>query len=156
MFLAGDNDLMTTAEYKRAWAKRHYAENKEAHASRHAEWRKANREKRNAYMRAWNAKQKVLDEKKYREKLRNHRLNHRHGITQEDYDDILARQGGHCALCNGTPAQERHGCLHVDHCHETGRVRGLLCEQHNMALGKLGDTEDALMKVLDYLRGTWS
>ena len=68
-----------------------------------------------------------------------------YGITLEEYDAMLARQGGHCALCNQT-------VVVVDHCHETGRFRGLLCRSHNSALGKLGDNEAGLIRVIAYLR----
>ena len=53
------------------------------------------------------------------------------GITDADYQLLLAAQGGHCALCPNTPKTRR---LHVDHDHRTGKVRGLLCHRCNRAL----------------------
>jgi hypothetical protein len=53
------------------------------------------------------------------------------GVTDEQYEAMLERQGGGCAICGATPKTRR---LHVDHEHRTGRVRGLLCHRCNRAL----------------------
>lgn len=58
----------------------------------------------------------------------------RYGITQADYEIMLERQGGACAICKRPPGVKR---LHVDHNHETGEVRGLLCLVCNMRLATL-------------------
>lgn len=118
-----------------------------------SEWVKANRERRNAYMRKWWAAAKEKHPEKYFEMARRSRLKRLYGISLEDYDRLLTKQSGRCALCDKTPDKERNGYLSVDHCHETGSVRGLLCEQHNLALGKMGDTEAAIVKLLAYIRG---
>lgn len=55
----------------------------------------------------------------------------RTGITEADYNAMLAAQGGGCAICGNPPKTRR---LHVDHDHKTGRVRGLLCFRCNRAL----------------------
>jgi hypothetical protein len=78
-------------------------------------------------------------------------LRFRYGITHADYEQLLTKQGGHCALCDRTPEMEYYGKLAVDHDHVADRVRGLLCMQHNQALGKLGDTVESIRKVLEYL-----
>src|ERR1700730_4434188 len=63
----------------------------------------------------------------------------RYGITFEQYEDMFAEQGGVCAAC-GKPEKKFSNKskqitrLHVDHCHKTGRVRGLLCNDCNTAL----------------------
>ena len=72
-------------------------------------------------------------------------LERTYGITDIDYDAMKKKQGGLCLLC------EKKKKLVVDHCHETGRVRGLLCIACNLALGKLGDTQLSLQKAVDYL-----
>ena len=71
-------------------------------------------------------------------------------ITYEEYQALLEQQGGVCALCGGVNPRVR---LVVDHCHRTNRVRGLLCTGCNVALGRLGDSFEALEKVLAYLKG---
>lgn len=57
----------------------------------------------------------------------------KYGITIEDYDQLLNKQGGTCAICGIVPTNKR---LDVDHCHKTGMIRGLLCNICNMALGR--------------------
>ena len=81
-----------------------------------------------------------------RERVRDQKLRARYGISLGDYLEMLRGQNGACAVCGGG------GKLHVDHCHETGRVRGLLCGSCNRALGLLKDDIDSLKKAIDYLQ----
>lgn len=77
-----------------------------------------------------------------------------YGITIGERDALLAAQGGACALCGlstkfgGSSAQ--YGA-HLDHCHETGRVRGVLCARCNTSLGKFGDDPARLRAAAAYL-----
>ena len=77
----------------------------------------------------------------------------RYGLTPHDYEALLARQGGKCgfARCQRRPEDERHGRLHVDHCHVTGVVRGLLCFHHNAMLGHAADDPESLADGAAYL-----
>lgn len=78
---------------------------------------------------------------------------HRYGISLQEYDAMLAAQGGHCVFCAATC--ERGGKrLSVDHDKVTKRVRGILCRRHNSALGTFGDTEAGILRALAYLRGS--
>jgi hypothetical protein len=78
------------------------------------------------------------------------------GFTPEDYDRVYAEQGGLCALCGSTGENQRHSNqtsrLHVDHCHSTGKVRGLLCFLCNSALGKFKDSIPTLLAAVEYLK----
>lgn len=65
---------------------------------------------------------------------------------------MLAAQGGHCAICPATERDESRGRLHVDHDHATGKVRGLLCMNHNHMLGQAHDNPAELEKGAAYLR----
>jgi len=85
-------------------------------------------------------------------KARPYLLQKRFGITQERYEEMLKEQGLGCALCSSKNPGGRWSVFAVDHCHDTGRVRGLLCYGCNLALGILGDTEAGLSKALDYVR----
>lgn len=117
------------------------------------EWFQANKEKRNAYMREWHAKNKEVNREVKRAKRLNGTYKRKYGITLDDYNAMLAAQGGHCALCEKTPEDEkRFKRLNVDHCHETGRVRGILCTRCNFAIGILGDNEAGLSAALRYIR----
>jgi len=75
-----------------------------------------------------------------------------YGITRDEYEAMVARQGGRCAICHENPRPVR-GCirLHVDHDHVTGKVRGLLCQLCNLALGKFRDDPRRLMSAIHYL-----
>lgn len=81
-------------------------------------------------------------------------LKSKYGITADDYNAMLERQGGVCAICkqpqmalrNGTPCR-----LSVDHDHVTGAVRGLLCDPCNRALGYFHDSVEAMSRAIDYL-----
>lgn len=77
-------------------------------------------------------------------------------ITVEQYDEMLARQGGVCAICQAEETQTVRGTvrgLSVDHDHETGRVRGLLCNLCNGLIGFAGDDPAVLASAIDYLKG---
>jgi hypothetical protein len=82
-------------------------------------------------------------------RARNYRLSRRYGITQEEYLELLRQQRGQCKLCErGLDDMYPH----VDHCHDSGRVRGILCGQCNRGLGLLGDSPDLLERAVLYLR----
>lgn len=83
----------------------------------------------------------------------NSRLVTRYGITSEDYLKLLESQNFSCAICGNTPEEGREAStkLSVDHCHESGKVRGLLCQKCNTGIGLLGDTKEGLQKALNYL-----
>ena len=68
-------------------------------------------------------------------------------MTLDDYNAFSTKQNGLCAIC------KRHKKLHIDHDHETGNVRGLLCSPCNTTLGRAGDNEEGLMRFVSYLRG---
>ncbi|MCX5202286.1 endonuclease VII domain-containing protein [Streptomyces sp. NBC_00237] len=70
-----------------------------------------------------------------------------YGITEAQRDEMIASQAGVCTICLKAPA------VHVDHCHKTGRVRGVLCFNCNVAIGKLGDDPDTIRRAIAYLEG---
>jgi len=78
------------------------------------------------------------------------------GITLEQYREMQKSQGNVCAICGKpetTVDQRKQGCreLAVDHCHKTGKVRGLLCGHCNKALGKFKDNISVLESAIAYL-----
>lgn len=79
----------------------------------------------------------------------------RFGITPQQYNDMIKRQSNKCALCG----LDWHGYStkpkmpHIDHCHKTGKVRGLLCGDCNTALGRFGDDPVRLRAAAAYLEG---
>jgi hypothetical protein len=76
-------------------------------------------------------------------------LKRKYGITLEQYDDLLERQGGVCGICGAEPHPTIS--LHVDHDHETGALRGLLCFRCNQAIGSLQEDASLLLAAADYL-----
>jgi hypothetical protein len=74
-------------------------------------------------------------------------LKRNYGLTEAERDAMVVSQRGLCVICLKAPA------VHVDHCHETGRVRGVLCFNCNSAIGKLGDDPDAVRRAAAYLEG---
>lgn len=73
------------------------------------------------------------------------------GMTLEQYDQMLEAQGEKCALC-GSDFPGGRGRFVVDHCHETGRIRGLLCNLCNVGLGALRDSPALMAKAIRYLK----
>lgn len=84
---------------------------------------------------------------------RHYHLTRRYGITAEEADALIEEQGGLCAICQRVPNQKYKNPWHIDHNHETGKVRGMLCHQCNTALGNFNDDPETLERALDYLRG---
>ncbi|MFE9705632.1 endonuclease VII domain-containing protein [Streptomyces sp. NPDC005930] len=74
-------------------------------------------------------------------------LKRQYGTTEAQRDALIAGQGGVCCICLAAPA------AHVDHCHETGRVRGVLCFSCNAALGQFKDRPDAIRRAAAYVEG---
>lgn len=84
---------------------------------------------------------------------RNSILMRKYGITAEQYAELLAAQGGVCAICgSNAPGRRDHRNLPVDHCHTSNRIRGLLCHSCNRAIGLLQDSPDLLEKAAAYLK----
>ena len=86
-----------------------------------------------------NREKKILSERK-------RRLKNRYGLTEEQYQRLVARSGGVCECCGAKPA------THVDHDHTTLEIRGLICNSCNTGIGQLGDTVEGVSKALHYLK----
>ncbi|MET8168366.1 endonuclease VII domain-containing protein [Streptomyces sp. NPDC005329] len=71
----------------------------------------------------------------------------KYGLTPAELDAMVAEQRGICCICLAAPAE------HVDHCHKTGRVRGVLCFSCNAALGQFKDRPDAIRRAAAYVEG---
>lgn len=125
-----------TSARRKAW----YAQNREREIARVVAWRRANPERY------------AERQRKYREDgRRDYRAEHLRktfGLTQADYDALLAAQGGGCAICRRKPEKIS---LHVDHDHQTGEVRSLLCFRCNGGAGQFKEDVDLLARAIDYL-----
>jgi len=86
-------------------------------------------------------------------------LKRRYGLTSQDVVALLTKQEHQCAICRrpleklppGKKKPRQKNTLHIDHDHETGHVRGLLCPSCNSGLGFFKDSEELLRKAIDYL-----
>ncbi len=94
-------------------------------------------------------------QREYRKKnprnCKNSELKRTFGISIHDYDEMFERQNGKCAIC-GSDKGGMGRSLAVDHCHATGKVRGLLCQQCNKGLGHFRDSTVLLESAIKYLR----
>ncbi len=82
------------------------------------------------------------------EKFRAKALKYNYGISLESYTRLKQEQGDTCKICCKKPNKR---ALSVDHCHVTGRIRGLLCSKCNMAIGLFDDSPELLQKTIEYL-----
>lgn len=109
-----------------------------------AQAKKGSRKSDPEYQRQW--RQRNPD--KYRAISRRAELKRKYGITVSDYEGMYAKQEGRCAICK--KAEE---ILAIDHCHDSGRVRGLLCKACNRGIGMLQDSPELLESAVRYLKG---
>ena len=92
-----------------------------------------------------------------KQRIWENKLQYRYGITKEDYNYLFTKQKGCCAICgtdNPSSKSKKHKYFSVDHCHQTGKVRGLLCATCNSAIGLLGDCPATISKASLYLSST--
>ena len=78
--------------------------------------------------------------------------NYKYGVTKEFLIELYEAQHGTCKICGSEPTTVRG--LHVDHCHSTGKVRGLLCHGCNVGIGSMKENPDIFLKAIEYLRSS--
>ena len=88
--------------------------------------------------------------KEHQKHIKNQTLQKAYGITLDDYNEMYSQQEGKCAICDRHSDEFAKG-LCVDHCHSSGKVRGLLCGNCNTALGSYNDDIDVMYKAIQYL-----
>lgn len=105
-------------------------------------------EKFRQFSKEWYASHKEQNAKA----VRKYRLKKNYQMTVEEFNDMLERQGGVCAICKGPP-KGRFNTYNVDHNHKTGKVRGLLCFPCNVSIGNAMENTDILAKMILYING---
>lgn len=98
------------------------------------------------------SKQRTLYTKKNKEKLREKRLLRKFGLSIDEYNRMTLEQNNCCKICNRHAAESNFEKLSVDHNHKTGKVRGLLCNKCNAALGLFMDDATIINSALNYLK----
>lgn len=126
-----------------ARAKKWYAENRQTVIARAKKWQLENPERHAATQQAVRVRRRDVARDAY--------LRRTFGLGTDEYEAMLADQGGRCLICGRPP--RKGSSLHVDHDHETGEVRGLLCFRCNGGLGQFGEDIDRLALAVDYLAG---
>jgi len=161
-------------EKVKALNKKSYEENKESRNAYSREYYKKNKEKIKAQRKGYEAKNKekiaaraklysienrdkIKDWRKgylleNKAKYRKNYLKREYGITMEDYENMLIEQDGMCKCCGLPGIDNRDRILHIDHNHETNKVRGLLCDNCNRALGMVKDSIKTLESMIEYLK----
>lgn len=85
---------------------------------------------------------------KYKQQEREYAIKYRYRLTVEQRDELFKKQNECCAICKTN--QDTRG-FSVDHCHKTGKIRGLLCNKCNTGLGMFGDNKENLKQAIEYL-----
>lgn len=137
---------MQTAEEKRAYNRQRYKEKREEILQRNKDWNAANPGKVAANHRAWKAK----NQNRVRELNRASHMRRNYGITPEIWSEMFTAQGNCCAICKSADPRDIRG-WHIDHCHGSGAVRGILCTHCNRMVHKYASPE-ILEAAANYLR----
>ena len=120
------------SEYNKVY----YRKNKEKIIARHKKWKESL------------GKEYYIRRRKY---FRNGNLKKNYGININEYNSILKSQNGVCAVCGKIERYKNRKYLSVDHNHNTGEVRGLLCGDCNVAIGYVNEDVEILRKMIIYL-----
>lgn len=123
--------------------------NREAVQNQVAEWQGKNRQRTRDLANTYY--HEVV--KKHPDLLRAKRRLAKYGLSADTFSEMLVRCGSLCEICS-LPITE--ATLHVDHDHRTGKVRGLLCQDCNLGVGRFKDSPQALEAAADYLRNRGS
>ena len=132
-------------------AKRKYLsveENKERRKDSAQRWRAKNPDK----IRAGKRRCYEANPEKYKFQSKRSALKRIYGLTLEQRDELFAKQNYCCAVCKITEPGSTKG-WHMDHCHDTKRVRGILCNHCNLMLGYAKDNKLTLANAIAYLHG---
>lgn len=117
-------------------------------AEKSKRWRERNPDKaKEVWKRYYEANKQVMSDRQ-----RKYQLKDKYGITEDDYDSLLEKQDHSCAICGTDKPTGKWKRFAVDHCHHTGDIRGLLCNECNRGIGLLKDNPELLDKAALYLR----
>lgn len=114
--------------------------------AQHAEWRRQDNQ-------AYNRQRGRDYYATHKAQRRAYCVARKYNLSIEQWDALYHAQGGCCALCSVDLSSLPSKDVHVDHCHTTNKVRGILCSGCNTSLGKLGDTPESIMRAYHYLIG---
>lgn len=141
---------MKDKEKQRKYNREYYYKNKETILKRQKLYRPKYIEQAKEYMKEYNNSEEHK-KKKAGQSRRNH-LSKNYGISVEEYNLLFEKQEGRCLICHKHQSELKRS-LYVDHNHESGEVRGLLCASCNFLLGCAKDDINILLEAIKYLNG---
>ena|ERR1700693_4932804 len=131
-------------------------ERREKTNARHRKWMSDNREKMNKYTSNWYSKN-PHKKKEYREKRKEYTklrlIQIKYGLSPKEYKELFNQTNNECPVCNVifySNGNGSHAC--VDHNHTTGKIRGIICRNCNVALGNTKDNPKILRALIEYLK----
>lgn len=140
---------------KKLYMKEYREFNKEKIAKQDKEYRIKNKERTIENHKRYYEKNKEIMKNRHikytKEQIKNIRLKTQYGITIEQYNQMFLEQNGNCAICNINQSNFKRG-LAVDHCHITGKIRGLLCGNCNLGIGNFKEGIENLYKAIEYIK----
>jgi len=128
-------------EERKEYLARYYRENPEKYKRTQEQKDKRNAARRKRYREDMEYREKIKEQTRVRTRRnpnakKEGRLKSQYGIDLSDYSELMAHQGGKCAICGHADTSNPKFFPMVDHCHKTGAVRGILCSNCNQGLGK--------------------
>lgn len=137
-------------EYNKKYLKQYYQDNKENLDAQNKLYYIVHKTEIAEYKKEYGKQYSIINKEEISRKQTNSGLKSRYGITIEDKQQMFNNQNGLCKICQLEMIFSGNSCC-VDHDHETGKIRGLLCNKCNFALGLFKDSTDILKNAIDYL-----
>lgn len=141
---------MDKKEKKSTYDKEYYLKNKERKIAASIKWAKKNKKRLGERLKEWRKTSPVYKEY-YKKNNKNQNLKWNYGITIDDYNILFKLQEGKCKICERHQSEFKKA-LHVDHCHKTEKVRGLLCSSCNRGIGYFKEDTNILNKAVSYIQ----
>mgnify|MGYP003625557836 CR=1 FL=1 len=132
-------------EQRKEYDRKRYAENKDILSKKRKEYYFKNKEHFLARAKTWSLNNK--------DKIRENKLKTKYNLTLDQYNKMLSDQNNSCKVCNiKFNINIKMITPHVDHCHTTGKIRGLLCMNCNTSLGFLKEDTKIMQKLIEYVK----
>ncbi|MBP7118572.1 endonuclease VII domain-containing protein [Candidatus Woesebacteria bacterium] len=131
-------------QYALEQGKLYYQSNKERITDRNKEYYNKNKDSIRSYQKKWNENNKFKRQEKD--------IKRKYNLSLEEFNILFNKQNKSCAICLIKLPDGFHSNKNVDHDHETGKVRGLLCNKCNMGISLFGDSKIVLANAITYLQ----
>jgi len=130
-------------EKRRNYFKKYFKTYRKKYTDYYREYRKTHKEQtKNSYKKY---------QKTHKEKIREYCIKHKYNLTKLDFNNLLLAQNNRCAICNESLDLTNTRNIHIDHNHKTKKIRGILCQKCNQAIGLLRDNPEYAYNASIYL-----